>query len=114
MMAVQTIRSGDLRESVTIEVPIRVENDYGEQEDRWVEFANRRALIAGRSVSEVAGGEQIWLAGSYEVVMRHVSGLTTEMRLLWTSRTPSMALDITNIVEIGNREGHRVTVKGYE
>lgn len=107
------ISAGDLRESVVVQVPSKATNAYGETTLQWSTFASRRAAIEGRTITEIAGSEEPYTSGAYDVRFRYLPGLTSEMRLIWTSRTPNRVLDIVAVTEKGMREEHQLVCKEW-
>lgn len=104
-----TLQAGKLRESVTIQRPVKTQNSYGETSITWETFANRRAAISGIVSRESVDSQQVGTVVTHDVSMRYVPGLSTEMRLVWSSRTPARYLDIVSATELNNREEHRLT-----
>jgi head-tail adaptor len=107
------ISSGELRESVTVQVAAKATNSYGETTLQWSTFANRRAAVEGRTITEVAGSQEQYTSGAFDVRFRYLPGLTSEMRLIWTSRTPNRVLDIVAVTEKGMREEHQLVCKEW-
>jgi len=107
------INAGDLRESVTVQVASKTTNAYGETVLEWATFATRRAAIDGRTITETMNAEQPYTSGAYNVRFRYLPGLTSEMRLIWTSRSPARTLDIVAITEKNNREEHQLVCKEW-
>lgn len=105
------LRAGDLRESVTIQVATEATNDFGEVNLTWADFGRRRAAIRGLRTDEVMSAQQPYTVATHEVEFRYVPGLKAAMRLIWDSRTPSRTLDILQVTEDANREGHRLICK---
>lgn len=105
------IRSGDLRESVRIEVAVEQTNDYGEATLTWSPVAKRRAAIRGLRVDEVMSAQEPYTVATHEVEFRYANGLKTGMRLIWESRTPERTLDIIQITEQNNRESQKLVCK---
>lgn len=106
-----TLRAGDLREAVTIQVSTQVTNAYGESTATWASLATRRAAVEGLTASEAMLTQELATVATHTVRFRYVPGLNTAMRLLWTSRTPPRTLDIVSITEKNNREEHSVVCK---
>jgi SPP1 family predicted phage head-tail adaptor len=106
-----SMRAGDLREAVTIQVATQATNAYGESTATWTPFANRRAAVEGLTASEAMLTQELATIATHTVRFRHVPGLTSSMRILWTSRTPARTLDIVSITEKNNREEHSVVCK---
>lgn len=105
------LRAGDLREAIEVQVATLATNEYGESTTTWSQFATRRASIDGRQITETVTAQGVVTVGGYDVRCRYVPGLKSDMRLLWTSRTPVRTLDIVSVVEENNRESHRLTCK---
>lgn len=106
-----SLRAGDLRESVEIQVATQATNEYGESITTWSRFASRRASVEGRQITEVVTPQGVQTVGGYDVRFRYVPGLKSDMRLVWDSRTPARTLDVVSVVEENNRESHRLTCK---
>jgi SPP1 family predicted phage head-tail adaptor len=106
-----SLKAGDLREAVTIEVATQATNAYGESTATWASFANRRAAVEGLTTMESMLPEQLASQATHTVRFRYVPGLVTGMRVVWTSRTPARTLDILSITEKNNREEHSVVCK---
>lgn len=107
------INAGDLREAVTVQVASEATNAYGETVQSWSTFAKRRAAIEGRTITETTGALYTYTSGAYNVRFRYLPGLSTGMRLIWDSRSPSKTLDIVAITEKGNREEHQLVCKEW-
>ena len=105
------LASGDLRESVTVQVATEATNDYGESTITWADFANRRAAIRGLKVDELMSTQGPYTVATHDVEFRYVPGLVAGMRLIWKSRSPSRTLDIISVTEQNNRESHRLVCK---
>jgi SPP1 family predicted phage head-tail adaptor len=106
-----TIRAGDLREAITIQVATQTTNAYGESTATWAPFATRRAAVEGLTATEEMRQEEIATMATHTVRFRYVPGLTSGMRVIWTSRTPNRTLDILSVTEKNNREEHSVVCK---
>ena len=106
-----TLRAGDLREAVTIQVATQATNAYGESTATWASLATRRASVEGLTANEVMLTQELATMATHTVRFRYVPGLTTGMRILWTSRTPARTLDIVSITEKNNREEHSIICK---
>lgn len=105
-------RAGECRESIRIEQPVKATNAYGEVTHTWSTFCTRWAKIEGKQLDEYVNGERVRTVGTHMVSFRPFTvGLATDMRIVWVSRPPGRTLDIVNITEIGNREGHKLTCK---
>jgi SPP1 family predicted phage head-tail adaptor len=106
-----SMKAGDLREAVTIQVATQATNSYGESTATWTNFANRRAAVEGLTASEAMLTQELATIATHTVRFRYVPGLTSGMRIQWTSRTPARTLDIVSITERNNREEHSVICK---
>lgn len=106
-----TLRAGDLREAVTIEVATQATNAYGESTETWATFTTRRAAVEGLTASEAMLTQELATVATHTVRFRYVPGLTSAMRVVWTSRTPARTLDIVSITEKNNREEHSLICK---
>lgn len=106
-----SIRAGDLREAVTIEVATEQTNAYGEATATWHPLANRRAAIDGINVSELMSAQGPYTVATHNVRFRYLQGLKAGMRLIWTSRSPHRTLDIISVSERNNREEHVLVCK---
>jgi len=105
------IRPGECRESIRIERPVKATNSYGEMTQSWSTFCTRWAKIEGKQLDEYVNGERVRTVGTHMVSFRPFTpDLTSDMRIVWVSRS-GRTLDIVNITEVGNREGHRLTCK---
>jgi head-tail adaptor len=107
----RTLDPGQLREAVTVQAPAETLNSFGEQTIQWSDFASRRASIRGLRTDELMSAQGLYNVATHEVEMRYVAGLSPDMRLIWTSRSPVRILDIVSVTENGNRESHRLVVK---
>jgi SPP1 family predicted phage head-tail adaptor len=106
-----TLRAGDLREAVTIEVATQATNAYGESTETWATLTTRRAAVEGLTASEAMLTQELATVATHTVRFRYVPGLTSAMRVVWTSRTPARTLDIVSITEKNNREEHSLICK---
>lgn len=104
------IPAGILRERVVIEIPEESRNELGESVQTWSEFTERFASIEQIAYSEIQTRGQLGGNASYRVRMRFVPGLTSSMRLLWTSRG-GRTLYISEVIERGVRDEHELTVE---
>ena len=106
-----TLRAGDLRESVIIQVATQATNAYGESTATWNVFATRRAAVEGLTASEAMLSQELATIATHTVRFRYVPGLTSGMRVIWTSRSPIRTLDIVSVTEKNNREEHSLVCK---
>jgi head-tail adaptor len=105
-----TIRAGDLRESVTVEVATQQTNEFGEITMTWAPFAKRRAKIQGRRIDERVDSVSLTTVATHEVTMRDTPGIKADMRLVWNTNS-SRVLDIVSITDLPRREGHVINCK---
>ena len=106
-----SLRAGDLRESVTIQMAVESVNAFGETEITWQTVANRRAAVRGLNISEVISAQEPYTLGTHEVEFRYLDILKTTMRVVWDSRVPNRTFDILGITENGNRESQTLICK---
>lgn len=102
------LAAGLLREVVRIETPTETRNEMGESVLTWSTFTTRRAYVEPISSFELERRGQVGGMTSYTVRLRYVPGLTTAMRLVWTSRE-NRVLYVSSIIESGHREEHELT-----
>jgi SPP1 family predicted phage head-tail adaptor len=98
------IRSGELRERVTIQVATESRNLLGETTLAWSYFAERWASVEGVSAREVLLRGQQDTTITHRVRMRYVSGLSQTMRIVWRGRV----LEIDSLLEHANRSEHEL------
>lgn len=98
------IRSGELRERVTIQVSAESRNNLGETTLTWADFTTRWASVEGVSAREVLLNGQQDINLTHRVRMRYVDGLTQNMRLIWRGRT----LEVISLLEHNNRSEHEL------
>jgi head-tail adaptor len=110
---IQHLRAGDLRESVLIQSPVETTNAFGEATLTWAPFTSRRAAIRGLRTDELMSAQGAYNVATHEVEFRYVPGLTTSMRLVWNSTTPSRTLDIVSVTDQNNRESQKLVVKEH-
>lgn len=80
------MRSGRLRERISIEVRDETLSESGTPNGGWVEFASRRAAV--REVGGKEGFEegQSVARQTHEVRVRHLADVTRDMRVVWRGR----------------------------
>lgn len=98
------IRSGELRERVTIQVSAESRNNLGETTLTWADFTTRWASVEGVSAREFLLNGQQDINLTHRVRMRYVDGLTQNMRLIWRGRT----LEVISLLEHNNRSEHEL------
>lgn len=77
------MRAGRLNKYVTIQEPIAITNDYGEQETMWVEFEKVWAGVSPLRGREFFEAQQISNANSIRVTIRYISTLKDTFRILY-------------------------------
>lgn len=95
-------RAGDLRERVTVQIATGSTNTLGETILAWSDSTAVWASVDGVSAREQFTMGQNQVAISHRVRMRHLPGLTQNMRLSWRNRT----LEIISLLEHENRSEH--------
>jgi SPP1 family predicted phage head-tail adaptor len=96
------IRPGELRERVTVQVASGATNTLGETVLSWSDSTAVWASVEGVSAREAIAAGQQDTTVTHKVVLRHLPGLTQQMRLAWRGRT----LDIISLLEHDNRTTH--------
>ena len=96
------IDPGKLRERVTVQTPSGNVNALGETVLSWSDYATVWASVEGVSAREALALGQQETVVTHRVRMRHLPGLTQQMRFSWRSRT----LNIVSLLEHGNRSEH--------
>lgn len=100
------MRSGTLRERVTIQQATTVQDSYGEPIETWVNLASNPTVwanVSSRASGErfISGGEQVMATVSHTVRLRYRSDVTVKMRLIWrTNRT----LYVENVIDPDGRK----------
>lgn len=93
---------GKMRERVTVQIASGSTNALGEQVLSWTNSTTVWASVEGVSAREALEAGQQDVTITHRVRMRHLPGLTQNMRLAWRTRT----LDIVSLLEYGNRTEH--------
>lgn len=96
------IRPGSLRERVTVQIASGTTNTLGETVMAWSNSTAVWASVEGMSARELLTFGQSNVEVSHRVRMRHLPGLTQNMRLAWRGRT----LEIISLLEHNNRSEH--------
>lgn len=100
------MRSGTLRERVTIQSYTTAQNSNGEPIKTWANLATNPTVwanVGSRASGErfISGGEQIQATVSHTVRIRYRDDVTVKMRLIWrTNRT----LEIENVIDPDGRK----------
>lgn len=98
------IRPGELRERVTVQIATGSTNSMGETVLAWSDSTQVWASVQGVSAREALISGQQDTSISHKVRMRHLQGLTQQMRLSWRGRT----LEIVSLLEHDNRSVHEL------
>lgn len=96
------IRPGELRERITVQIASGTTNALGETVLTWADSTSVWASVEGVSAREALALGQQETTITHRVRMRHLPGLTQQMRFSWRSRT----LEIVSLLEHGNRSEH--------
>lgn len=100
-MPSQRISAGQLRHRVTIETPVREENDLGEIEiPRWKTLLRVWAAIRPASSQETMRAEKIEAQRAHVVTIRYTPTVTTVCRIRWGTRI----LNISGILDPDERK----------
>jgi SPP1 family predicted phage head-tail adaptor len=100
------MRSGTLRERVTIQSFTVAQDAAGEPIKTWGNLATNPTVwanVGSRSSGErfISGGEQVQASVSHTVRLRYRTDITVQMRLIWrTTRT----LQIENVIDPDGRK----------
>lgn len=81
------MRAGRLRHSIAIEENSPTQNDMGEEQDDWSEFATRRADAEALDGTESFSTDMKFAEATHRFTLRHLEGVTPEMRVSWRGRT---------------------------
>ena len=96
------IDAGKMRERVTVQIASGTTNTLGETVLAWNNSTAVWASVEGVSAREALALGQQETVVTHRVRMRHLPGLTQQMRFSWRSRT----LNIVSLLEHGNRSEH--------
>lgn len=96
------IDAGKMRERVTVQIASGSTNTLGETVLAWSDSTSVWASVEGVSAREALALGQQETVVTHRVRMRHLPGLTQQMRFSWRSRT----LNIVSLLEHGNRSEH--------
>ena len=81
------IRSGALRQTVTIQAPATGTDDYGAPNTGWTDFATDiRVSIRPLSSRELVAAQAAQTETSHEIKMRYLPGITSAMRIVFEGR----------------------------
>lgn len=96
------IDAGKLRERITVQIASGTTNALGETVLAWSDSTSVWASVEGVSAREALAAGQQETVVTHRVRLRHLPGLTQQMRFSWRSRT----LNIVSLLEHGNRSEH--------
>ena len=96
------IDPGKLRERVTVQIASGATNTLGETVLTWGNSTAVWASVEGVSAREALAAGQQDTTITHRVRLRHLPGLTQQMRFAWRSRT----LNIISLLEYDNRAEH--------
>jgi len=94
-----TVYPGKLRERITVQQPVREQNELGETTLRWIDYQRIWASVEGVKSSEVLGNGQQLFDVTHRVRLRYFKWLNNNMRFDWHGRT----LEIVSLLEHGHR-----------
>lgn len=93
------VRAGRLRHRVTIEQNSPTQDSFGELDESWSTLETRWARVVPISPTERFANDQKFAETTHRFELRHISGVTPEMRINWDSRT----FDIVGAVDVNER-----------
>ena len=96
------IDAGKLRERVTVQIASGTTNALGETVLTWANSTAVWASVEGVSAREALAAGQQDVTITHKVQLRHLPGLTQNMRFAWRNRT----LEIVSLLEHDNRSRH--------
>ena len=79
------MRAGLLRETIVIQTSSNSQNGYGEVTKSWSTHATRRCMVVQKGGSEGKLAGAIREEADVEFVIRHLSTVTTSMRIVYDS-----------------------------
>lgn len=98
------MRSGELRNRITIQQKSVTRDTYGGETVTWTDVATVWAAVEPISGREYFSSQQIQAEVTTRIRIRHKTGITPVMRVSWGTRL----YDIISVIEINerNREIH--------
>ena len=104
------MRSGTLRERVTIQAATVSQDSYGEPIKTWANLATNPTVwanVGSRASGErfITGGEQVMANVTHTVRIRYRTDVTVKMRLQWRT---SRYLYVENVVDPDGRKADLV------
>lgn len=101
------IKSGSMRERITIEAPTESRSPLGEATLSWATFATVWASVDGLSSREMLQAQQANAIASHKIRIRFLPGLLHTHRVVWRGRT----MEIASVVERENRTMHEILAR---
>jgi SPP1 family predicted phage head-tail adaptor len=101
------MRAGKMDRRVTIQSNTTSRNSYGEETDSWSTLATVWAEVRHLRGDEKFLAKAVTTEKVITVRIRYRSDVTTQNRLVWESNN----YDITEVAEIGRREGLEITAE---
>lgn len=93
------MRAGRLRHRVTVEQLLVTDDGYGGQSQAWSTFATVWASVEPLQGREYFQAQQAQATVTHKVTMRHLDGVTHDMRVKHGSR----ALNIVSVIDTEER-----------
>ncbi len=93
------LRIGDLRQRLTLEMPSRTGDGGGGANETWVTVAELWAALRPLSGAERLEADSISGRVTHEVWIRHLSGVTPQMRF----RLDTRLFDIRAVIDVEER-----------
>lgn len=101
------IKSGLLRERVTVQAPATTQNVMGEAELSWEDVGEVFASVEGLSAREILQAMQANAIVTHRIRIRFFPGITHQHRLVWRGRM----MEIASVVEREVRTMHELLVR---
>lgn len=86
-MGVKQTRIGDLRHRITFQTLALASDGQGGQTETWTNLVTVWAYVRPMSANERLFAQKIEPLISHEVIIRHRTDITSEMRFIYDSRT---------------------------
>jgi SPP1 family predicted phage head-tail adaptor len=85
-MTMFRLNAGKYRHPITIQKLVQTENSYGETTDEWIDETRMRAGIYPLSGKEFFSAEAVNSEITHKVHIRYISGITSDMRIIFNER----------------------------
>lgn len=95
------MRAGDLDQQIIIQIAAISRGGSGEQIQTWQTWRTVWASIQTTGGNEHFYNPQLVAESTHKILIRHLAGVTTDMRIVWKGRT----LDIVYIDPSRQRQG---------